>query len=955
MIIDDREHYFTGLGHKDSDDIIYFPKILGLELGLKEDSSFVHVEELTGSIPNCSSCCFSLLRHHGSIDFFFMKDRLSNHILDRLRVVYHDMVFPFVYEDEVLYFRISSINPASQVAFLVQNSEITFDHENYDSSQRPKVINLYNWFGSFFNPSTSEDEVDGAQIKYITIPTVDYRFHSKVFNVSTPSEMLPEVKALLNTVWVHPKDLSTEHWLTVAVLHKLLSKSEKVKRRASKNSDNSKKISLSFILDDEAFLSTCVQVRPSEKCPPNQVIVSENLAKLMDLCLNSKVSITKTDLQITQNKVAPTSTVSFYPLDSSSDLSREFIKATLKDYVEEHDYLIAANRSFLFLSGHRFFVTSDPCTSYFDRKSLKNIRIDVKAAKVPISFTTKWGKSLPLAIHPDIAGIITNENRFGFYSSETFIPWMHNELEKVIGFLKLIFGSNTNLVHSLFSKSLLVCGPSKSGKSSFLKYVIEKFEKQYPSKLYVRTIKCSEWKSMTKLKSSWQEAFEDCLFYQPSVLIVDGLDLVACKINREEEGFGTETTASLRVSYFFASLVRSLSHSFCKFGSKLAIIATATSEDTLNPFLAPMTGECIFYDTIHMPSPDTVQRKTILERLLRGKSNDLVPDFISSSILRKAYGFSFSDLKNLVDLANHRSISKNRELSQSDLIEVLKTFTPQFMQGVKTELRSCITFTDIGGLRTVKKALTEAILQPLRFPILFSKCPIRPPQNVLLYGPPGTGKSLIVEALTNESGIQMIRVRGPELLSKYIGRSEERVRLLFEKARKIKPCIVFFDEFEALATRRGQDTTGVTDRVVNQLLVQMDGVETADREIFVIATTSRPDMIDPALLRPGRLDKSLRFDFPDAEERLEIWKVLSSKLQFSEVLDDSMIKEITENYTGADIRALLINSKHQAIDEVIGDCADSGPILISKSHVLEASKKTPLLFNGEKREEYQQL
>jgi peroxin-1 len=218
----------------------------------------------------------------------------------------------------------------------------------------------------------------------------------------------------------------------------------------------------------------------------------------------------------------------------------------------------------------------------------------------------------------------------------------------------------------------------------------------------------------------------------------------------------------------------------------------------------------------------------------------------------------------------------------------------------------------VGGLRLAKAALEEALSLPSKFPAIFSKAPLRLRTGALLYGPPGCGKTLLARAAVRASGMRLITVKGPELLNKYIGQSEAGVRSAFRRAASAKPCALFFDEFDAIAPRRGHDTTGVTDRVVNAFLTELDGVESLEG-VVVLAATSRPDLIDPALLRPGRLDKALFCPFPSKTERMEILTALlgfgateSETESIAESrLDLASVAARTEGFSGADLRGIL--------------------------------------------------
>jgi len=219
-----------------------------------------------------------------------------------------------------------------------------------------------------------------------------------------------------------------------------------------------------------------------------------------------------------------------------------------------------------------------------------------------------------------------------------------------------------------------------------------------------------------------------------------------------------------------------------------------------------------------------------------------------------------------------------------------------------------VSWDDIGALSAVRDELTLSVLEPIRNPEKFQALGIPLPAGVMLYGPPGCGKTLLAKAIANESGANFISVKGPELLDKYVGESERSVRLVFERARSSSPCVVFFDELDSLCPKRGSDSGGggVSERVVNQLLTEMDGLESR-RSIFVIAATNRPELIDPAMMRPGRLDKLLYVPLPTPEDRVSILKALSGGINLSAEVDLCKIgmSARAEGYSGADCAALL--------------------------------------------------
>jgi ribosome biogenesis ATPase len=221
-----------------------------------------------------------------------------------------------------------------------------------------------------------------------------------------------------------------------------------------------------------------------------------------------------------------------------------------------------------------------------------------------------------------------------------------------------------------------------------------------------------------------------------------------------------------------------------------------------------------------------------------------------------------------------------------------------------------VSWDNVGALESTREELTLSVLEPISHPEKFQALGLPLPAGVLLYGPPGCGKTLLAKAIAHESGANFISVKGPELLDKYVGESERAVRVVFERARSSSPCIVFFDELDSLCPKRGSDSSsgggGVSERVVNQLLTEMDGLDSR-RSVFVIAATNRPELIDPAMLRPGRLDKLLYVPLPSAEDRHAILLALSTKVKLSSDVDLKVIAHSprAEGYSGADCAALL--------------------------------------------------
>jgi transitional endoplasmic reticulum ATPase len=250
-----------------------------------------------------------------------------------------------------------------------------------------------------------------------------------------------------------------------------------------------------------------------------------------------------------------------------------------------------------------------------------------------------------------------------------------------------------------------------------------------------------------------------------------------------------------------------------------------------------------------------------------------------------------------------------------DLEDALKEIQPSALREVLVEVPN-VRWSDIGGLENVKRQLQQAVEWPLKYPELFEMSGAMPPKGILLYGPPGTGKTMLAKAVANESEANFISIKGPELLSKWVGESESGVREVFRKARQAAPTVVFFDEIDAIAPVRasGYGDTHVTERVVSQLLTELDGLEEL-QHVIVLAATNRLDIVDPALLRAGRFDRLLQVPAPDKKARLEILKIHTARNPLADDVDLEKIAEKTESYTGADLAGLVSTAVMMALEE----------------------------------------
>ncbi|MCD6188666.1 MAG: CDC48 family AAA ATPase, partial [Thermococcus sp.] len=266
-----------------------------------------------------------------------------------------------------------------------------------------------------------------------------------------------------------------------------------------------------------------------------------------------------------------------------------------------------------------------------------------------------------------------------------------------------------------------------------------------------------------------------------------------------------------------------------------------------------------------------------------------------------------------------KEVLEELKVTRRDFYEALKMVEPSALREVLIEVPN-VRWDDIGGLEEIKQELREAVEWPLKYPEAFMAMGITPPKGILLYGPPGTGKTLLAKAVATESEANFIGIRGPEVLSKWVGESEKNIREIFRKARQAAPTVVFIDEIDAIAPRRGTDVNRVTDRLINQLLTEMDGIE-ENSGVVVVAATNRPDILDPALLRPGRFDRLILVPAPDERARFEILKVHTRRVPLAGDVSLEELAKRTEGYTGADIEAVVreaaLNAMRRAIAEGI--------------------------------------
>lgn len=358
----------------------------------------------------------------------------------------------------------------------------------------------------------------------------------------------------------------------------------------------------------------------------------------------------------------------------------------------------------------------------------------------------------------------------------------------------------------------------------------------------------------------------------------------------------------------------------------VALIATSARPDQLD---ARLRAPDLCDREISLPLPDAGTRKALLESLLKSvPAGSLDLDEIAA----RTPGFVVADLAALLREAALRAASRASadghppELNQDDLVGALTVIRPLSRSASEEVTVGNVTLNDVGDLAEARQALTEAVLWPLQHPDTFARLGVEPPRGVLLYGPPGCGKTFVVRALASTGQLSVHSVKGSELMDKWVGSSEKAVRELFRRARDSAPSLVFLDEIDALAPRRGQSfDSGVTDRVVAALLTELDGVNPL-RDVVVLGATNRPDLIDPALLRPGRLERHVFIEPPDAAARREILRTAGKSVPLSDDVDLDEVAAELDGYSAADCVALLreaaLTAMRRSIDATDVTAAD---------------------------------
>jgi len=465
-------------------------------------------------------------------------------------------------------------------------------------------------------------------------------------------------------------------------------------------------------------------------------------------------------------------------------------------------------------------------------------------------------------------------------------------------------------------KGVLLYGPPGTGKTLLAKAVANESEANFILLNGPEIMSKFYGESEKKVRDIFDEAEKNA----PSIIFIDEVDAIAPK---REESYGE---VERRVVSQLLTCMDGL-----KNRGKVVVIAATNMPNSIDPALR-RPGR--FDREININVPDKRGRLQILK--IHTRNMPLTKDVNLDEIAAITHGFVGADMAALckeaamnvlrkvlpeIKLKDEEQISeeilKKLQITSRDFKEAMKNVTPSAMREVLVETPN-IKWSDVGGLENVKQELNEAVEWPIKHPESFIRMGIHPPRGVLLYGPPGTGKTLLAKAVANESEANFIQIKGPSLLSMWVGKSEEGVRKIFERARQVAPCIIFFDEIDSLASRRGADMgSKVHDQVLNQLLAEMDGLEEL-KDVVVIGATNRPDMLDSALMRPGRFDRIIYTPVPDKKSRLEIFKIHTKGMPLAKDVSIEFFAEKTEGFVGADIEALCREAAMLALRDNMG-------------------------------------
>ena len=600
---------------------------------------------------------------------------------------------------------------------------------------------------------------------------------------------------------------------------------------------------------------------------------------------NSGVAINEY-VAIRPAKVKTALSLTLAPVDMRLNVDEDFTNFVRNRLMERT--LVEGDTTLVMMLGHAIPFTVSKTRPHGIIKVTTETRLTILNEPAP------EGKGLPRTTYEDIGGLQGEIQRV---REMVELPLRHPELFQRLGIEP--------------PKGVLLHGPPGCGKTLLARAVANESEANFYSINGPEIMSKFYGESEARLREIFQQAQQNA----PSIIFVDELDAIAPK--REEVTGEVER----RVVAQLLALMDGLS------GRGNVIVIGATNRPgALDPALR-RPGR--FDREIEISVPDKKGRYEVLQIHTRGMP--LAQDVDLQKLSSITHGYTGADLSSLgretamkalrrylpqINLEEERippAVLEKMEVTMDDFTGAYKEVTPTAMREVYIEV-STVHWDDAGGLDDVKQHLKEAVEWPIKNPEIFAKLGIRPPKGILLYGPPGCGKTLLARAVSTESEANFISIKGPEVFSKWVGESEKAIREVFRKARMAAPAVVFLDEIDSLTPRRGMgmSDSGVSERVISQLLTEMDGI-TSLQDIVVVAATNRPDMVDSAVLRPGRFDRLIYVPEPDEKSRLQIFKLYTKGMPIAQDVDLNPLTIATKYYSGADIESLCREAAMHAL------------------------------------------
>jgi transitional endoplasmic reticulum ATPase len=587
-------------------------------------------------------------------------------------------------------------------------------------------------------------------------------------------------------------------------------------------------------------------------------------------------------------KVKTALSITLAPVDMRLNVDEDFTNFVRNRLMERT--LVEGDTTLVMMLGHAIPFTVTKTRPHGIIKVTAETRLTILNEPAPET------KGLPRTTYEDIGGLHEEIQRV---REMVELPLRHPELFQRLGIEP--------------PKGVLLHGPPGCGKTLLARAVANESEANFYSINGPEIMSKFYGESEARLREIFQQAQQNA----PSIIFVDELDAIAPK--REEVTGEVER----RVVAQLLALMDGLS------GRGNVIVIGATNRPSaLDPALR-RPGR--FDREIEIGVPDKQGRHEVLQIHTRGmplhgiekpEGEKSGADVDLKKLAEMTHGYTGADLSALgretamkalrrylpqINLEEERippEVLEKMEVTMDDFVNAYKEVTPTAMREVYIEVAS-VHWDDIGGLDGVKQHMQEAVEWPLKKPEIFSRLGIKPPKGILLYGPPGCGKTMLARAVATESEANFISIKGPEVFSKWVGESEKAIREVFRKARMASPTVIFLDEMDSLAPRRGMgmSDSGVSERVISQLLTEMDGIVTL-QDIVVVAATNRPDMVDSAVLRPGRFDRLIYVPEPDEQSRLKIFKIYTKEMPLTKDVDLNQLALTTKYYSGADIESL---------------------------------------------------